>query len=79
MTAGEVVAAGARIGEEIAKVPKATRPHRPGDKKLPGAVNSKKGRAEAMPSGTQRARYQRVAAPSWVFLRRGHCPRALLD
>jgi hypothetical protein len=49
----------ARIGEEIGKVPKATRPHRPGDKNLPRAVNSKN---DAMPSGTQRARYQKLAA-----------------
>ena len=54
-----ILAAGARIGEEIAKIPKATRPHRPGDKKLPKPVISKK---DAMPSGTSRARYQKLAA-----------------
>lgn len=54
-----ILAAGARIGEEIAKVPKATRPHRSGDKKIPGPVISKK---DAMPSGTTRARYQKLAA-----------------
>jgi hypothetical protein len=56
MTKDVILAASARIGEEIGKVPKATRPHRPGDKKIPDPVNSKK---DAMPSGTQRARYQK--------------------
>jgi N6-adenosine-specific RNA methylase IME4 len=55
-----VLAAGARIGEEIAKVPKRSGGDR--KSKLPRAVNSKPGRKEAMPSGTQRSRYQKLAA-----------------
>lgn len=57
-----ILSASARIGEEIGKIPKATGPHRHPSQKLPGAVNSKTGRAEAMPSGTSRARYQKLAA-----------------
>jgi hypothetical protein len=37
-----VLAANARIGDEIKLIPKATAPHRPADKKLPSMVNSKK-------------------------------------
>jgi hypothetical protein len=32
------------LAEELRKVPKATRPHRPGDKKFPSEGNSKSGR-----------------------------------
>ena len=55
-----ILAAGARIGEEIAKVPKAV--NRAGPKKQITAQGKKLGRAEAMPSGTSRARYQKLAA-----------------
>lgn len=55
-----ILAAGARIGEEIAKVPKAV--NRTGPKKQFTAQGKKLGRADAMPSGTSRARYQKLAA-----------------
>jgi hypothetical protein len=48
----------ARIGEEIAKVPEA----KTGPKKLDTAHGKRPGRKDAMPSGMQRARYQRLAA-----------------
>ena len=54
-----ILAAGARIGEEIGKVPKAV--NRAGPKKQITAQGKKLGRAEAMPSGTSRARYQKLA------------------
>jgi N6-adenosine-specific RNA methylase IME4 len=52
-----ILAAGARIGEEIAKIPKANARRR---FTAPGKSSSS--RKEAMPSGTQRARYQKLAA-----------------
>jgi hypothetical protein len=52
-----ILAAGARIGEEIAKVPKSSGGNQKA--KLPREVNS---RQDAMSSGTQRARYQKLAA-----------------
>lgn len=54
-----ILAAGARIGEEIAKVPKRSGGDR--KSKLPREVNLI-GRKDAMPSGTSRARYQKLAA-----------------
>jgi N6-adenosine-specific RNA methylase IME4 len=52
-----ILAAGARIGEEIAKVPKANARRR-----ITAQGKSSAGRKDAMPSGTQRARYQKLAA-----------------
>jgi hypothetical protein len=58
-----VLAANARIGDEIKLIPKATAPHRPADKKLPSMVNSKKeGRAATGVPGTSRSRLQKIAA-----------------
>jgi hypothetical protein len=49
-------AASARIGEEIGKVPKANA------RRITAQGKSSAGRADAMPSGTQRSRYQKLAA-----------------
>ena len=54
-----ILAASARIGEEIGKVPKAA--GRP-SKILTAQGKNKPARADAMPSGTSRARYQKLAA-----------------
>jgi hypothetical protein len=54
-----ILAASARIGEEIGKVPKATNAGR-GKSQI--TAKGKLGRTDAMPSGTQRARYQKLAA-----------------
>jgi N6-adenosine-specific RNA methylase IME4 len=56
-----ILAAGARIGEEIAKVPKAKGGGQLGKNGNTAQGNST-GRKEAMPSGTSRARYQKLAA-----------------
>ncbi|UQD70489.1 hypothetical protein JEY40_31700 [Bradyrhizobium japonicum] len=55
-----VPVAGARIGEKIAKVPKAVG----GDQnsKLPRKVNSKYSRTDVMPSGMSRAPCYKLAA-----------------
>ena len=65
-----IISANARIGEELKKVPKATRPHRPGDKNLPRGEDSKSGKAAAMPSGTSRHRLEKLAAISKPVRRR---------
>lgn len=56
-----------RIGEEIKKVPKATGGDR--KSKLPRKVNLKSGRSSAMPSGTSRARLQKLASVSSADLK----------
>jgi hypothetical protein len=48
-----------RIGEEIGKVPKG---RDPGGAKIAITAQGKSNRGDAMPSGTQRARYQKLAA-----------------
>jgi N6-adenosine-specific RNA methylase IME4 len=54
-----ILAAAARIGEEIAKVPKG---RGPGRAKIAITAQGKSNRKDAMPSGTSRARYQKLAA-----------------
>jgi N6-adenosine-specific RNA methylase IME4 len=54
-----ILAACARIGEELEKVPKAT--HRAGPKKQITTHGKSLGREDAMPSGTTRARYTKLA------------------
>ena len=51
-----------RIGEEIEKVPKATGPHRKGDKKIPVEGNSKSGRAATGIKKNMRSRHKKLAA-----------------
>jgi N6-adenosine-specific RNA methylase IME4 len=55
-----ILAAGARIGEEISKIPKGHGPGR--GKTITAQGKSFSARKEAMPSGTQRSRYQKLAA-----------------
>jgi len=57
-----ILAAGARIGEEIAKVPKARGPGGTKGTKTAITAQGKSSRKDAMPSGTQRSRYQKLAA-----------------
>lgn len=57
-----ILSAGARIGEEIAKVPKGRGPGGSKGSKTAITAQGKSSRKDAMPSGTQRARYQKLAA-----------------
>ena len=57
-----ILAAGARIGEEIAKVPKGRGPGGAKGAKTAITAQGKGSRKDAMPSGTSRSRYQKLAA-----------------
>jgi N6-adenosine-specific RNA methylase IME4 len=57
-----ILAASARIGEEIAKVPKGRGPGGVKGSKTAITSQGKSSRKDVMPSGTQRARFQKLAA-----------------